>query len=116
VVHADAVRLAQAVGNVVANAIEHGGGRVEVRTRAAGDRVRVEVTDGGPGLPSPVAELTRGARGGRGARGRGLAIAQAIACRAGGRVVAAPSSRGACVALELPAVAARRESGAVVRP
>src|SRR5204863_4912778 len=47
VVQGDRVRLAQACGNLVANAIEHGGGHVRVRARALGPAVRVEVTDGG---------------------------------------------------------------------
>ena len=63
----DRLRLAQATGNLIANAIEHGGGRVEVRGRARGADARIEVIDDGAGLPAPVAELTRRARGGRGA-------------------------------------------------
>jgi DNA-binding response OmpR family regulator len=103
VVRGDRLRLAQAVGNLVANALEHGTGRVELLARSMGDRVRIEVADEGPGLPAPVGDLTRCPRGGRGRRGRGLAIAADIADRHGGRLVAAPSSRGARVALELPA-------------
>jgi DNA-binding response OmpR family regulator/anti-sigma regulatory factor (Ser/Thr protein kinase) len=102
-VRGDRVRLAQAVGNLVANALEHGDGRVELVARAQGDRVRIEVADEGPGLPAPVRDLTRRPRAGRGRRGRGLAIAADIADRHGGRLVAAPSSRGARLALELPA-------------
>jgi signal transduction histidine kinase len=96
------LRLAQAVGNLIANALEHGGGAVEVRGRAVGAGVRIEVTDTGPGLPAPVAELVRAARGGRGRRGRGLAIATAIAQSHGGRVAVAPSERGGRVVLTLP--------------
>ena len=66
--------------------------------------MRIEVIDEGPGLPAPVAELTRRARGGRGRRGRGLAIAAEIAERHGGRLVAAPAARGARIGLELPCV------------
>jgi signal transduction histidine kinase len=102
-VRGDRLRLAQAVGNLVANALERGTGRVELLARSSGDRVRIEVADEGPGLPAPVAELARRARAGRGRRGRGLAIAADIADRHGGRLVAAPSARGARVALELPA-------------
>jgi signal transduction histidine kinase len=105
-VRGDRLRLAQATGNLIANAIEHGGGAVEVRGSSIGGRVRIEVTDCGPGLPAPVAELTRRPRGGRGARGRGLAIAGSVAASHGGRLIAAPSGRGARLVLELPAVEA----------
>jgi signal transduction histidine kinase len=103
VVRADALRVAQATANVVANAIEHGGGDIEIRTRAVGDRVRVEVSDGGAGLPASVAELARRPRAGRGRRGRGLAIASRVLARYGGDVSILPSSCGGRVALELPA-------------
>jgi signal transduction histidine kinase len=103
VVLGDRLRLAQAVDNLLANAIEHGGGLIEVAGRVGREAVRLEVTDGGPGLPAPVAELTSRARQGRGWRGRGLAIASSIARDHGGRVAAAPSDRGGRVVLELPA-------------
>jgi len=99
----DRLRLAQATGNLLANAIEHGGGEVEVRGGAAHGRARVEVIDTGAGLPASVAELARRAQRGRGTRGRGLAIAAAIATGHGGRLAAAPSERGARLVLELPA-------------
>jgi signal transduction histidine kinase len=95
-------RLAQATGNLIANAIEHGGGEVLVRGRVERGLVRIEVIDGGPGLPAPVAELARRPRGGRGRRGRGVAIALAVAEAHGGRLAAAPSDRGARLVLELP--------------
>jgi len=102
-VRGDRLRLAQAVSNLVANALEHAPGRVELAARAVGNhQVRIEVIDEGPGLPAPVADLTRRARGGRGRRGRGLAIAAAIAERHGGRLVAAPVQRGTRLAIELP--------------
>jgi signal transduction histidine kinase len=105
-VRGDPVRLAQAVGNLLANAIEHGGGTIEVCARPGAEGgVRIEVCDGGSGLAAPVAELARAARAGRGERGRGLAIAADIARRHGGRLAAAPSGRGARLVLELPAAA-----------
>jgi signal transduction histidine kinase len=103
VVRGDGVRLAQAVGNLVANAFEHGTGRVELTGRRQGDRIRIEIADEGPGLPAPVGQLTRRPRAGRGCRGRGLAITADIVDRHGGRLVAAPSARGARLAIELPA-------------
>jgi DNA-binding response OmpR family regulator len=111
IVRGDRLRLAQAVGNLVANALEHGTGRVELLARSLGDRVRIEVADEGPGLPAPVGDLTRRPRAGRGRRGRGLAIAADIADRHGGRLVAAPSTRGARIALELPAWRGRSPDG-----
>jgi len=108
----DRLRLAQATGNLIANAIEHGGGVVEVRGSACADHARVEVSDTGPGLPAPVAELARRPRAGRGARGRGLAIASAVAASHGGRLASAPSRRGARLVLELPLASAGETAGA----
>lgn len=96
------LRLAQATGNLIANALEHGRGGIDLSVRAAGGRVRVEVADRGPGLPAGVDELAARARSGRGPRGRGLAIASEIARRHGGRLAAAPSGGGARIALDLP--------------
>jgi signal transduction histidine kinase len=102
-VRGDRIRLAQAVGNLLANALEHGAGTVELGARAQAGRVRIEVCDEGAGLPAPVAELARRPRAGRGRRGRGLAIASDIVARHGGRLVSAPSAGGARLAIELPA-------------
>jgi signal transduction histidine kinase len=118
VVQGERLRLAQAVGNLIANAVEHGGGVVSVSWHAAAATVRIEVADRGDGLPAPVAELARRrplrwpsprreraarARPQAGSRrGHGLAIASAIAARHGGRLAAAPSDRGARLVLELP--------------
>ncbi|MEA2125356.1 MAG: hypothetical protein QOI80_2138 [Solirubrobacteraceae bacterium] len=93
---ADRARLGQALGNLVANALEHGAPPVDVRARRLGDRLRLEVRDAGPGLPAPLRRLMWRPRG---RRGHGLAIAAEIAERHGGRLVAGPAS----VALELPA-------------
>jgi len=117
-VRADPVRLAQACGNLVANAVEHGASPVRVRGRVLAGRVRVEVEDAGPGLPGPVRDLVDGPgrrplwyrpgvrrvawRSPDAPRGRGLAIAAGIAERHGGRLAAAPSAAGACLVLELP--------------
>ncbi len=103
----DRLRLAQALANLIANAIEHGGTEVRVTVAARARTVRIEVCDDGPGLPAPVAVLARRPRRGRGTRGRGLAIALAIAHRHGGTIAAAPARAGARVVLELPAAAAR---------
>jgi len=118
-VRADRLRLAQACGNLVANAVEHGGGDVRVRARVSALGVRIEVSDGGPGPSALVLAGAHGPRrrGGAGAvafrrrrggvhavpaRGHGLAIAARVARAHGGRLLAEEGR----VALELP-VAAR---------
>ncbi len=126
-VHGDRLRLAQATGNLLANAIEHGGREVEVRVssapaldgtvsssergpsaaRSGHGTVRIEFIDDGPGLPAPVAELARRGRHSRGAHGHGLSIADAVASSHGGRLAAAPAEKGARIVLELPLVARR---------
>ncbi len=77
-VRADRGRLSQALGNVLANAVEHGSGPIEVRAVREGTRaVRVEVRDGGFGA-------RMGRRSGAADRGRGLAVAQRAIREAGG--------------------------------
>jgi signal transduction histidine kinase len=98
----DRLRLAQAIGNLIANAIEHGQGPVDVAGAVRGGRARIVVSDDGPGLPAPVAALIRRPRRGRGARGRGLAIAAEVAQAHGGGLASAPAERGARLVLELP--------------
>jgi len=102
---ADPLRLLQACGNLVANAIEHGGGHVRVAASVDAGRVGIEVADLGPGLPAPLSALVAAARGRRSARGHGLAIASAIAERYGGRLFTIPSPRGARLVLDLPEAA-----------
>lgn len=80
-VEADPVRLAQAVGNLLANAFEHGRGQVELRVAVAGDGVRIGVRDQGVGL----AALPRRRRP-LAPRGHGLAVAAEVAREAGGRL------------------------------
>jgi signal transduction histidine kinase len=100
VVRADRLRLAQAVGNLVLNSLEHGAGPVRVGAHATATRVRIEVRDHGPGLVAPIAALTGSPHAGR--RGHGLAIAARVAEHHGGRLLTAPVSSGCCVVLELP--------------
>jgi signal transduction histidine kinase len=112
---ADPDRLAQALRNLVGNAIEHtadGDGLValDVRRAAAG-RVRFVVQDDGPGIAEDQRERvfdrfhrTDAARDrASGGTGLGLAIVRAIAEAHGGRVVASASAAGgARMELELP--------------
>jgi signal transduction histidine kinase len=113
VVLADPDRLAQALDNLVDNAIRHGGGRIELRAAVEGDQVVVHVRDQGPGFPAELDErafdrFTSGteARTGSGA-GLGLAIVAAIAEALGGHVGAGNrAGGGADVWLSLPASSA----------
>ena len=108
-VEGDRLRLGQALGNLVGNALEHGEGPVLVRVRVGMGSLRFEVDDCGPGLPAPVAVLAARPRAGQGRRGRGLAIASEIAARHGGRVSAAPAPCGARLVLEVPLLADVRD-------
>lgn len=89
----DRGRLAQALGNVLANALEHGRGPVAVCAAPAPGGVRIEVRDGGP---------TAAPRGRRSDRGRGLAIAAAAVEEGGGRLSLEHGSAGTVAVLELP--------------
>ena len=51
VLDADPVRLEQAVGNLVDNALAHGGGRIGLSAERHGDLVELHVEDDGPGFP-----------------------------------------------------------------
>jgi len=104
-VDADGRRVAQATGNLIANAIEHGRGTVRVAVLRTDGRISVVVDDDGPGLPRPLGALAARRRSGRGARGRGLAIADAVARRHGGRLVEQAARPGCRIALELPLAA-----------
>jgi two-component system OmpR family sensor kinase len=107
---ADRLRLEQALGNLVDNALRHGSGTVTLAVERRGDRTEVHVRDDGPGFPEDfVADaferFTRAdtARG-RGGAGLGLAIVAAIARGHGGSAHARNRTEGgADVWIELPA-------------
>ena len=105
-VHADPIRLRQAIGNLVDNALRHGDGAVMVQARPATTGIEIAVSDEGPGFADDVVarafeRFARGdrARGGGGA-GLGLAIVQTIADAHHGH--AAIVENAATVALWLP--------------
>jgi signal transduction histidine kinase len=96
-VRADRGRLSQALGNVMANALEHGSGPIEIRAvRKGGRAVRVEVRNATPGVP--------GGRRSKAGRGRGLGIATRAVREAGGRLTLERDDDGTTAAVELPLV------------
>src|SRR5262249_52489909 len=105
----DTVRIRQALGNLVDNALRHGRGTVHVRAEQQDGRVELHVTDEGdgfdPGFLSHAFErFSRGdeARASGGA-GLGLSIVEVIARSHGGSVGAANrATGGADVWLALP--------------
>jgi two-component system, OmpR family, sensor kinase len=100
---ADPLRLRQALGNLVDNALRHGRGDVTI---AARDTV-IEVTDQGPGFPPDVADraFERFVRGDaartRSGTGLGLSIVRAIAEAHGGTAGIVPADH-TTVRIELP--------------
>ena len=123
-IHADPVRLTQALMNLVINAIQavERAGRITVTARAAGTEILLEVYDNGPGIPAEKLSsifdpyFTTKAEG----SGLGLWIAQQIVTAHQGRVEARNRPEGGAVfALALPlgqaeagaAASAQRASG-----
>jgi signal transduction histidine kinase len=51
-VHADSLLLSQIFSNLLANARRYGGPHIRIVAAADGDRVRIEVSDDGPGVPT----------------------------------------------------------------
>jgi two-component system sensor histidine kinase BaeS len=110
---ADPVRLRQAVGNLLANAVRYtpAGGRVMLRAYADGDDVLIEVADTGPGIaPEHLpyvfdrfwrAEKSRSRQ--TGGSGLGLAIVRQLTEAHGGfAAVRSEPGRGATFVLRLP--------------
>ncbi|MEU6272776.1 ATP-binding protein [Streptomyces populi] len=100
--------LVPAIGNLVGNALRHGGGTVRLTATAAGGRMRLSVTDEGHGFPSEFlprafdrftrAEASRTSKG----SGLGLAFVWAVATAHGGTAHAENSAGGATVTVDLP--------------
>ena len=103
--------LAQAISNLLENAIRYGasGGEIGVRVQPGRSQMRIEVADRGPGIP----EALRGhavrrfgrldsSRSDEGA-GLGLALAEAIAHLHQGKLLLEDNNPGLLTALALPA-------------
>jgi two-component system OmpR family sensor kinase len=117
-IEADRLRLEQAVGNLVDNALRHGGRRIELAAEDRGERVALAVRDDGAGFPEEFLDtaferFTRAdsARG-RGGTGLGLAIVAAIVRAHGGSAGARNlPGGGAEVWIELPGGPPREPGG-----
>ena len=96
-VRADAVRLAQALDNLLDNARRHGEPPVTLGCSVEGERVHIRVTDGGPGLPERLGPraFDRFAMGGRhGGTGLGLYLVREIVQAHNGEVEHEPPGAG----------------------
>jgi two-component system OmpR family sensor kinase len=108
-VEADPERLKQALGNLVDNALRHGGTSVELAAERSDGRIELHVRDDGPGFPpgfldAAFERFTRAdpARS-RGGAGLGLAIVDMIARAHGGEAGARNlPAGGADVWISLP--------------
>ena len=110
-VFGDRELLAQALTNVLDNAVKYtpSGGRIRVAVREERDCVRLTVADSGPGIPASERErvLQRFARldaaRSQPGNGLGLALVKAVAEQHNGRVVLDDDGPGLVLTLELPA-------------
>ena len=97
-VQANRGRLAQALSNLLSNAIEHGGGNVQITGRRTTRGVRIEVRDSGRGHGLSIAPKAVRDAG----RGHGLSIASKAVREMGGSLGAARAGDGTVMTIELP--------------
>jgi signal transduction histidine kinase len=108
IVIGDRVELAQALDNLIVNAIEHGGPEISLDVRPYRGRVRIVIADSGRAArPStradaPAEVIAR--LSGRRRRGHGLTVVRRIAAAHDGRFALRRSEQGSLALLELPLV------------
>jgi two-component system OmpR family sensor kinase len=113
----DPLRLRQALGNLVDNAVRHGAGDIALSARATDAGVEIDVRDHGAGFGPDITEraferFTRAgeSRSGEGA-GLGLAIVRAIAEAHGGRAEIVDEPPGTTVRIVVPSAVAPSSRG-----
>lgn len=105
-IRADATALAQALDNLLVNAIEHGGPRIVVEARSSQRWLRIAVLDSGrvsrPRLRagSPAETIARLA--GTQRRGHGLKVVRRVAAAHDGRFSLRTSEQGSSAVIQLP--------------
>lgn len=113
IVNGDRRALAQALDNLIVNAIEHGGPSIVVAARLRAGRLRIAVSDSGRAARprsrrnNPTDVIAR--LSGRQRRGHGLAVVRRVASAHQGRFALRHSERGSLAVLELPLVPADTE-------
>lgn len=105
-VDGDRLALAQAIDNLIVNAIEHGGSNIVVSARRREGRLRIAVVDSGSASRPPArrggpAEILARLAG-RKRRGHGLAVVRRVVAAHQGRFVFERTPRGSTAAIELP--------------
>jgi len=107
----DPLRVRQILTNLLANALHHAGGPVELELEAQGDLVHLRVLDRGTGIPPEKADrlfraferLDRDHAGGSGGSGLGLALSHMLAGLMEGTLTYRPRPEGgSCFELTLP--------------
>ena len=94
IIEGDAARLAQALDNLISNALEHGGPPIVVTGARVAGRIRITIANGirpdrAPRRPDPR-------------RGHGTEVVSDVAGAHGGRFTLCQTGGGCVAALELP--------------
>jgi signal transduction histidine kinase len=116
VLSGDRCALAQALDNLIVNAIEHGGPTIVLAARLREGRLRIAVVDSGRAnrprrrRNSPAEVVAR--LSGRNRHGHGLEVVRRVASAHGGHFALRRAERGSLAVLELPVAAA--EAGRAV--
>ena len=96
------IALAQAVDNLLSNALAHGSGPIALEVACDGREILLSVRDDGPGPPASGARRSLSRRRDRRRHGHGLRIVRRVAARHGGRFRLVYGAAGTEARLALP--------------